>query len=284
MSRCMPTTCTSRASRIRGSTKSIAAGETDWRKVVAQLTGPIPGGKRDLLPEAHDAPFAAGDGPRVARQADELLSDPPSARGAGVVHQGRSRRRRSKTRAFRSRRRFSSGSAKQTGRVPPVLDAADVLATRGGCWACLCDALGIEFQEVDALLAARAAGDRRRLGQILVRRSRKIDRLSAVSAEANRTARMRLRADLCAQCSGSTTSGSCKRSERTRFHAALRETLAEHAMLQNVQRKEPRPDRQHQRPAGASRRGGRQPVRFGRARRRRGLGGAAALSAAGSSG
>ena len=44
-----------------------------------------------------------------------------------------------------------------------------------------------------------------------------------------------------------------------------------------LRRAQPRPDREHQRPARASRRGGRQPVRLGRAGRRRRVGRAAAV-------
>jgi hypothetical protein len=40
----------------------IAAGDTDWRRVAAWLTGPGARRPRPLVPEAHDAPPAAGHG------------------------------------------------------------------------------------------------------------------------------------------------------------------------------------------------------------------------------
>ena len=42
-----------------GAEEVIAAGETDWRKIVANLTGPIPNGAPHFLSKANDASFAA---------------------------------------------------------------------------------------------------------------------------------------------------------------------------------------------------------------------------------
>ncbi len=65
----------------------IAAGETDVRKVVASLLGPVPGGKPDLVSEAHGAPPAAGDAARLDPGAHEPAADPRSGGGRFVVHQ-----------------------------------------------------------------------------------------------------------------------------------------------------------------------------------------------------
>ncbi|MDZ7786699.1 MAG: hypothetical protein U5K73_00725 [Halofilum sp. (in: g-proteobacteria)] len=45
----------------------LASQSSDWREVVDWLTGPVPGGKAVLVPEAHDAPPARRRRPRVAR-------------------------------------------------------------------------------------------------------------------------------------------------------------------------------------------------------------------------
>ena len=58
-----------------GRDEVIAAGDTDWRRVVAALTsGPAPEGQPRLVPEAHDAPPAAGHGHRLGARPDATCS------------------------------------------------------------------------------------------------------------------------------------------------------------------------------------------------------------------
>ena len=52
--------------------------------------------------------------------------------------------------------------------IPPVVDAKDVLEDPERILRLLCDAVGVEFSEIDAFLAAGIARDRRKLGQALV--------------------------------------------------------------------------------------------------------------------
>ena len=47
----------------------------------------------------------------------------------------------------------------QTGSVPPVIDADDVLRDPRRMLQLLCDAIGVEFSECDVVMAARPAPD-----------------------------------------------------------------------------------------------------------------------------
>jgi hypothetical protein len=161
----------------------IAAGETDWRKVVAELTGQ----SRPLTPSGPDA------GENVAAQLDSksatsfAKSVPHGVRGPlsseriyyqkHMTHHllpqmGREwlskltncfliRHPRealaSYTKIIETPDLADTGFPQQTeifelvrnatGRVPPVLDAADVLKDPRRMLGLLCDALGIDFQE-----------------------------------------------------------------------------------------------------------------------------------------
>lgn len=161
----------------------IAAGETDWRKVVAELTQ-----SRPLTPSGPGAPIAPG------RSAGKNLIEEPVPHGVrGLLsgkriyyqkhmthhllpHIGREwlneltncfliRHPRevlaSYVKVVEAPTLEDTGFPQQaeifdyvrstTGRVPPVLDAADVLKNPGRILGQLCDTLGIDFQE--AMLA-----------------------------------------------------------------------------------------------------------------------------------
>ena len=63
-----------------GRDEVIAAGETDWRRVVDALLGPVPDGRRVCVPEAHGAPPAPATSPRELDRVDctnvLLIRDP----------------------------------------------------------------------------------------------------------------------------------------------------------------------------------------------------------------
>ena len=128
----------------------IAAGETDWRKVVAWLTGPIPEGKpvfyqkhmtHHLLPEIDRGWLSSLTHAFLIRDPREMLA--------------------SLGKTLATPRLADTGLAQQveifdlvhsrTGRVPPVVDARDVLENPRGLLHKLCDALDVAFD--DAMLA-----------------------------------------------------------------------------------------------------------------------------------
>lgn len=124
----------------------IGAQETDWRKVTAALTGPVPGGRRvwyqkhmthHLLPEIGrdwldrlTNCFLIRD-PRevlasyVRTRAQPTLADLGLPQQVAIFEQVRAR----------------------TGRVPPVLDARDVLGDPRRMLGLLCATIGIPFSE-----------------------------------------------------------------------------------------------------------------------------------------
>jgi hypothetical protein len=104
----------------------IAAGETDWRKVVGQLAGPAPGGKsiyyqkhmtHHLLPNMGREWLGQLANCFLIRHPREVLAsyakviETPELEDLGFVQQAE----------------IFEWVWKATGRVPPVLDAADVL-------------------------------------------------------------------------------------------------------------------------------------------------------------
>jgi len=134
----------------------IASGETDWRKVVERLTGPIPGGKRiyfqkqmthHLLPEVDREWIVDITNCFLIRDPREVVlsyikKNPELAlEDLGFVQQekifefvvGTSRR------DVRGRRGAPS--------LPIVIDAKDVLQNPERMLRLLCDAMGVEFSE-----------------------------------------------------------------------------------------------------------------------------------------
>jgi hypothetical protein len=129
-----------------GAGEVIATGETDWRKVVTQLTSPLPNGRRiffqkqmthHLLPEV-DREWLAGvtncfliRDPRevivsyTKKQADPTLQD------LGFVQQAE----------------IFDWVCAHTRATPPVIDARDVLKNPRRILGLLCDVVGVEFSE-----------------------------------------------------------------------------------------------------------------------------------------
>ena len=127
-----------------GRDEVVARGETDWRKVAAFLTGPVPGGK-EVFYQKHMAHHLLSEVGRA--WLDELvhaflIRDPremllslakvmpaPSALDTGLPQQ---------LELFRAVER-------RLGRPPPVVDARDVLEDPAGVLHALCAALELEF-------------------------------------------------------------------------------------------------------------------------------------------
>ena len=122
----------------------IAQGETDWRKVIAQLTGDVPGGKRifyqkqmthHLLPEIDRDWLGAVTNCFLIRDPAEVIAsyikknDDPSLEDIGFVQQAE----------------IFEYVCEQSGGVPPVVDACDVLENPEKILRLLCEAAGVEF-------------------------------------------------------------------------------------------------------------------------------------------
>ena len=128
----------------------IASQPTDWREVAAQLTGPAPGGKsiyyqkhmtHHLLPQIERAWLSQLVNCFLIRHPRDMLTsyvrirERPTLADTGFVQQ----------------REIFQWAAAHTGRIPPVIDAADVLNHPRRTLGLLCDALGVPFE--DAMLS-----------------------------------------------------------------------------------------------------------------------------------
>jgi hypothetical protein len=129
-----------------GAEEVIRRHETDWRKVAEWLTGPIPEGKRifyqkhmthHLLPEIERDWLADLKHAFLIREPREMLASllqflpTPALVDTGLPQQ---------VELFEWERR-------RIGKVPPVLDARDVLQYPREMLTHLCDALGVPFLE-----------------------------------------------------------------------------------------------------------------------------------------
>ena len=129
-----------------GAEEVIAQGETDWRKVVTQLTGPIPRRahifyqkqmthhllphiSRDWLSDVTNC-FLIRDPTEVI--ASYIKKNPePKLNDLGFVQQAE----------------IFDFVRCQTGSIPPVIDADDVLRDPERMLRLLCDAIGVEFSD-----------------------------------------------------------------------------------------------------------------------------------------
>lgn len=124
----------------------IAAGKIDWRKVITQLTGDVPGGKsifyqkqmtHHLLPGIERAWLGELTNCFLIRDPGEVIvsyikkNHDPTLEDLGFVQQAE---------IFD----FVRG---RTGTIPPVLDARDVLSDPRGMLGLLCAAIGVDFDE-----------------------------------------------------------------------------------------------------------------------------------------
>jgi len=129
-----------------GAQEVIVTGEIDWGKVVAQLTGPIPKGKRiffqkhmthHFLPEVDRQWLEAVTNCFLIRDPREVIAsyikkrENPAVEDLGFVQQAE---------IFE----FVRARAKL---LPPILDARDVLENPERMLRLLCGAVGVEFSE-----------------------------------------------------------------------------------------------------------------------------------------
>jgi hypothetical protein len=129
-----------------GAEEVMAEGETDWRKVIAQLTGQVPNGARifyqkqmthHLLPEISRDWLREMTNCFLIRNPAEVIASyikknpDPTLGDLGFVQQAD---------IFEFVRR-------EIGSIPPVLDAADVLRNAERMLRLLCDAVAVEFKE-----------------------------------------------------------------------------------------------------------------------------------------
>lgn len=129
-----------------GAAETIATYETDWRKVVAEITGPIPDGKtiwyqkhmtHHLLPGMEMGWIDGLTNCFLIREPREMLTSYIKVRpdinmdDLGLPQQ----------------RALFDHVRSQTGRVPPVIAAKDVLQNPRRILGLLCDAIGVPFDE-----------------------------------------------------------------------------------------------------------------------------------------
>jgi hypothetical protein len=129
-----------------GADEVIATGETDWRKIVAHLTGRTANGKRiffqkqmthHLLPEIDREWLGAVTNYFLIRDPREVINsyikkrEDPALEDLGFVQQAEI---------------FDFVRA-HTNAVPPVVDAKDVLQNPKRTLRLLCEAIGVEFSE-----------------------------------------------------------------------------------------------------------------------------------------
>ncbi|MDQ6624277.1 MAG: HAD family hydrolase [Verrucomicrobiota bacterium] len=130
-----------------GRKEVIAAGETDWRKVVARLTSdPISGGRRifyqkqmthHLLPEMERGWIAGLTNCFLIRDPSAVITSylkknaDPALEDLGYVQQAE---------IFELVRRA-------TGKIPPVIDARSVRKDPARMLRLLCEAIGVDFSE-----------------------------------------------------------------------------------------------------------------------------------------
>jgi Sulfotransferase domain len=136
------------ATRIQhpGAGEVIATGETDWRKVIAYLTGPVANGKQiffqkqmthHLLPEIDREWLGAVTNCFLIRDPREVIAsyikkrEDPALEDLGFVQQAE---------IFDFVRTL-------TNAIPPVVDAKDVLKNPEATLRLLCEAVGVEFSE-----------------------------------------------------------------------------------------------------------------------------------------
>jgi hypothetical protein len=133
-----------------GADEVIASGETDWRKVIEGLVADVPDGKRifyqkqmthHLLPEIDRAWLGAVTNCFLIRDPREVIvsyikkNNDPALEDIGFVQQAE----------------IFDWVRAQTGAIPPVIDARDVLGSPEKILRLLCDAVGVEF--TDAMLS-----------------------------------------------------------------------------------------------------------------------------------
>jgi hypothetical protein len=134
------------AKKHPGADEVIASGETDWQRVITQLTGPIPNGKgiffqkqmsHHLLPEVDREWLGAVTNCFLIRDPRDVIvsyikkREDPALPDLGFMQQAEI---------------FDFVRA-HTNSIPPVVDAKDVLENPERSLRLLCNAIGVEFNE-----------------------------------------------------------------------------------------------------------------------------------------
>jgi hypothetical protein len=129
-----------------GADEVIETGEPDWRKVVAQLTGPVPRGKRifyqkqmthHFLPQMERGWLASLTNCFLIRDPRDVIASyikknhEPTVADVGFVQQAE----------------IFDFVRERVGATPPVVDAQDVLENPRRTLTVLCEAVGVEFDE-----------------------------------------------------------------------------------------------------------------------------------------
>jgi Sulfotransferase domain len=124
----------------------IASGETDWRKIVAQLTGPVPNGKRiffqkqmahHLLPDVDREWVGAVTNCFLIRDPREVIAsyikkrEQPALSDLGFIQQAE----------------IFDFVRTRTSSIPPIVDAKDVLENPERMLRQLCESVGVEFSQ-----------------------------------------------------------------------------------------------------------------------------------------
>ena len=133
-----------------GADEVIGAGETDWRKIVAQLTGPIPNGARIFYQKQmthHLLPKVSRDWLREVTNCF-LIRDPAEVITSYIK---KNREPTVEDLGFVQQVDIFDFLQRQTGSVPPVMDADDVLRDPERMLRLLCSAIGVDFS--DAMLS-----------------------------------------------------------------------------------------------------------------------------------
>jgi hypothetical protein len=129
-----------------GADEVIASGETDWRRVIAQLNGPVPNGKRiffqkqmthHLLPEVNREWLGTVTNCFLIRDPREVIAsytkkrEDPALADLGFMQQAE----------------IFEFVRSRTNSTPPILDTKDVLENPERMLRLLCGAVGVEFSE-----------------------------------------------------------------------------------------------------------------------------------------
>ena len=129
-----------------GAAEVIATGEIDWRKVVAQLTGPIPEGKRIFFQKQMTHHFLPG----VDRQWLTGVTNCFLIRDPRDVITSYIKKRESpelEDLGYLQQTEIFDFVRTRVKSLPPILDAQDVLENPERMLRLLCKLIGIEFSE-----------------------------------------------------------------------------------------------------------------------------------------
>lgn len=129
-----------------GRDEVIASHETDWRKVVKWLTGPIPQGKA-VFYQKHMSHHLLSDMERGWLDGLThcfLIRDPREMLTSLLEHLPRPRLEDT---GLPQQLELVRYVQQRTSRVPPIVDARDVLEAPSRMLGLLCDAVGLSFEE-----------------------------------------------------------------------------------------------------------------------------------------